>query len=326
MPEDADLGSPSATTSADVSVIVCTLDRPEPLAECLRAIWRQTVAPAEILVVTGSDASLPPGFAADFSEVRLVNAPGRNLSVSRNAGIREASCAIAAFCDDDAAPQRAWLQELLRPFSAPEVAAVGGTVYDAREVPARLDFVCGLIRPSGRQMRIRAPDIAGEARAPRGWFCNVCGCNFALRRQALLEIGGFDEFYEFAYEEADVAVRLFRAGWRVVHAPDAVVLHGMVPGGYREDDLINRNWHAEIKNQVYFGLKNGWGPAARPAVLARALARLVKLRLRWARAVREGQLAKAASGEYLRSARRGFLAGLRAGAFAKRKLPFARSR
>src|SRR5206468_9404632 len=49
-----DLARPAEGAAADLSVIVCTRDRPEALASCLSALVSQRRPPGEILVVDNS--------------------------------------------------------------------------------------------------------------------------------------------------------------------------------------------------------------------------------------------------------------------------------
>jgi len=52
------------------------------------------------------------------------------------------------------------------------------------------------------------------------------GNGLMLRRQAMQQVGTFDEGYLFyGPDDADYGMRLRRAGWRIAPAPDAVVLH-----------------------------------------------------------------------------------------------------
>ncbi|MEM7167426.1 MAG: glycosyltransferase family 2 protein [Planctomycetota bacterium] len=53
----------------------------------------------------------------------------------------------------------------------------------------------------------------------------VCGCAPMIRLDAWQSVGGFDERYFLYYEDVDVSLRLQAAGWRVLHAPAAVVEH-----------------------------------------------------------------------------------------------------
>ncbi len=306
-----------------VSVIVCTLDRPDYLIQCLSDLGEQTVLPNEIIIVSGSDASIPTGLKTTGRNIRIVSVTGRNISISRNAGLREATGQIVAFCDDDTRPAKDWMEKLIAAFVDPTVAGIGGVVYDSRQHPARLDFANGLIRFSGRQIRVRPETHVGTA-VPRGWYNNVCGCCCAFRRSSLMEIGGFDEFIEFAFEETDVCFRLARAGWCVVHAPEAKVLHGYAPGGHRDDDYLSRNWYAEIKNQVYCGLKNSPSHLSEARVILRGLARISKLHLRFGRAARQGHISPQQAKQFCQAMLRGLRRGIHAGYRGECQLPFAK--
>jgi glycogen(starch) synthase len=95
----------------------------------------------------------------------------------------------------------------------------------------------------------------------------------AFRRQALLEIGGFDEFYKYIAEETDVAVRLAQRGELMQPVRGAAVYH--VPASSRNRIIfqaVNRIWRLATRSQTYFSIKNGPGAGdSRRAILLRCL-------------------------------------------------------
>ncbi len=64
---------------------------------------------------------------------------------------------------------------------------------------------------------------------------SLIGAVMMVRREALEDVGGFDEDYFFFLEETDLAVRMRKAGWKVVHEPRARAVHlqGATAGAYR---------------------------------------------------------------------------------------------
>ena len=54
-----------------------------------------------------------------------------------------------------------------------------------------------------------------------------------VRRERLLELGGFDETFFMDFEDLDLCWRAWLRGWASVYVPDAVVRHrvGAVPDG-----------------------------------------------------------------------------------------------
>ena len=85
-------------------------------------------------------------------------------------------------------------------------------------------------RPTGTEVAFK-PTNGRRAFAGRipPWYVGH-GANVAVRRAALLEVGGFDEMlgagalFE-ACEDADITYRLLMAGWRAVYAGDALAYH-----------------------------------------------------------------------------------------------------
>jgi N-acetylglucosaminyl-diphospho-decaprenol L-rhamnosyltransferase len=68
----------------------------------------------------------------------------------------------------------------------------------------------------------------------------LIGACLLLRREALLEVLGFDEAFWLYGEEADLQRRLSRRGWSTVLAPTAVVTH---VGGASSAESLNRLRH-----------------------------------------------------------------------------------
>ncbi len=299
------------TRRSGVSVVVCTIGREGPLKACLEALDKQTLRALEIIVVLGPAEVDTEKLFAGRKEIKLVKIGQMNVSASRNAGVKEAAGEIIAFCDDDAIPEPDWLEQLVQAFEGQKVGGCGGKVLETRNEPPSVAFENGLVRLSGRQAAVRP--TRGSFNDPRGpWYNNVRGCNCAFRRSVLAEIGGFDEFIEFAYDEADVCVRLIYAGYWITHVPAAVVHHCRAAGGHRRNN-IERNWYAEIKNQLYFGLKNRRSPLTALRTILRVWLRSLALRFRFAASVRTGRIDRNQARLFGRDVSRGFLAGLKAG-------------
>jgi GT2 family glycosyltransferase len=131
----------------------------------------------------------------------------RGPAAARNLGWRKASAPIVAFTDDDTVPDRDWLRHALAAFT-PDVDALSGRI----EMPLCDD-------PTDYER-----DAAGLARA------EFVTANCCCRRALLLKLGGFDESFPLAWrEDSDLHFRLLETGARIVHAPEAVVVHPIRP-------------------------------------------------------------------------------------------------
>lgn len=174
---------------------------------------------------------------------RLDGFPGRVLAVegargpaaARNEGWRASDADWVAFLDDDVVPGPGWQDDLLRDL-------------------ARLD-----VRVAGSQGRVRVP--LPPDRPPTDWERNVAGletarwatADMAYRRAALERLGGFDERFPRAYrEDADLALRALRAGWRLVRGRRAVI-HPVGPAG----PLVSVRKQAGNADDVLMRAKHG---------------------------------------------------------------------
>lgn len=193
------------------SVIVCTRNRPEMLAESLAAIG-PTLRPDDELIVVDS-ASAPP---VVLDDVRVVRATVRGLSIARNLGVAHASKPFVVFTDDDCRPQSGWLDVLEAAFDAPDIGFVIGQVRaDVEDAYLPFDAV-----PRPRQTFAGPTDPIDLGH----------GACMAFRRDAYLASGGADDRMGagsrlLSAEDHDLFLRLLVAGWKGKYEPAALVLH-----------------------------------------------------------------------------------------------------
>ncbi|TNE70354.1 glycosyltransferase family 2 protein [bacterium] len=79
------------------------------------------------------------------------------------------------------------------------------------------------------------------------------GAALAIRKDVFLELGGFDESFEFHMEEIDLCWRLLRTGKRIVYVPDSVVYH---LGGGSLNALSPRKTYYNFRNNWWMLMKN----------------------------------------------------------------------
>ena len=188
------------------AVVVPTVGR-DALRQLLASLAAQTDDPEgwiahEVVVV---DDRKDPRSALDVAisphpgwEPRVLRSGGRGPAAARNAGWRATSSDWVVFLDDDVVLPPDWSRRL-----AADLAA------------------CGL-EVAGSQGRIDVP--LPSSRRPTDWERNTAGleraawatADMAYRRSALVAVDGFDERFPRAYrEDADLALRVRQAGWRL---------------------------------------------------------------------------------------------------------------
>lgn len=70
-----------------------------------------------------------------------------------------------------------------------------------------------------------------------------------LRREAYASVGGFDEDFHMYCEDVDLCLRLRLAGWQLVRADEAAVVHGAQRASH--SDLRHLAWHVRSLLQLW---------------------------------------------------------------------------
>jgi glycosyltransferase involved in cell wall biosynthesis/GT2 family glycosyltransferase len=214
-------------------VLICayTLDRLAVLSQALESVRAQSTPAHEIVLCVDHSPELLAEARRRWPDVRLVeNREEQGLSGARNSGVAECSGEVVAFLDDDALAAPDWLERLADAYRDPDVLGAGGTVRPAWVegkpgwFPPEFDWVVGCTHSGMPRQR--------EA------VRNLVGANMSLRRQALVELGGFRHelgrvgTIPAGCEETDLCIRVGQR-WpesKILYDPAAAVDH-FVPAG-----------------------------------------------------------------------------------------------
>lgn len=247
--------------SLSFSVVVSTLDRADSLAVLLQALESQTYPNFEVIVVVGPVRDHTLEVLARYEgRVRVLRCPRANLAQSHNIGLQAAKGDVVAFIDDDAVPCRRWLELLANVFENPLIEGTGGVVYLAHPFQPVIQFRLGIMSSLGEQIDVRSSwldHLVSDSNKGIRWFARTMGCNMAFRRKMLLEAGGFDEFYKYVAEEADLVFRLVSAGKLIFPLKGAPVYHLPASSRYRKSFSNVGKWWMQTRSMVYFAVKNG---------------------------------------------------------------------
>jgi GT2 family glycosyltransferase len=132
-----------------------------------------------------------------------------------------------------------WLENLKKPYADAAVGAVGGRVVNSEAEVAAADAAnVGRLLPNGSLTGNFAADTGREIKVD-----HLLGANMSYRRTAVEAVGGINEIYPgtSAREDSDLGLRMNRAGWHVVFAPEAVVDH--IAGDYAKGKRFDRRYH-----------------------------------------------------------------------------------
>ena len=208
--------------TAEVSIIIPTYRRDQVLVDTVRDLLALDPPPAEILVLDQTPEHTPDVAAAlrdwDFAgRIRWLRLPEPSIPRAMNRGLLEARQEIVLFLDDDIRPEPELLQAHLAAHREHDAALVAGRILqpwdEGKDFSAATQFHFAALQPA--------------------WIDEFMGCNFSVRRDVALALGGFDEnFVKVAYRfEAEFAHRLRRAGHRIYFEPAACLHHLKVSTG-----------------------------------------------------------------------------------------------
>ncbi|MDJ0395268.1 glycosyltransferase [Rhodococcus sp. G-MC3] len=220
-----------------ISVVVCTKDRIDHLRGALASVLSVDYPDFEVVVVdNASTTSATVDYVKALTDprVRVVSEPTAGLSRARNTGLRAARHSIVAFTDDDVAVDTRWLDAIARGFGRdPRVACVSGIVPSGEirtHAQAYFDRRVGWASSVTPRIYDLANPPADVPLFPFQVGMYGTGANFAVRRDRMFDLGGFDEALGVGSptnggEDLDMFFRVLMAGDKLVYEPASIVWH-----------------------------------------------------------------------------------------------------
>jgi glycosyltransferase involved in cell wall biosynthesis len=207
-----------------VTVCICTRDRGGSITSTLRSIAESSFEDFDVVIVDQSsdDVTEQAVRRTVESDTRFtyLRSSTRGLSTARNVALRNAQGTIIAFTDDDCEVSKTWLELFDIYFrDYPDVGQICGAVLSGPH-DSRLGFIPDY--PISALRRISSPW--------QKWRAGGILANMAFRAEVLRAVGPFDEVLSsgsplYSYEDGDMTYRVLKAGYTVLDAPDAYVIH-----------------------------------------------------------------------------------------------------
>ena len=243
------------TAIKPVTIVINTLNRAHLLKNTLQSLQYLDYENFEVVIVNGSSTDDTDNLLKTWQDkIKIGKCLEANISKSRNIGIAMSSGDFIAFIDDDAIPEPEWLSQAVAAFESDEIAAVGGKVFDRTGYAFQYEYA-NADRLGNGKWKLTKPSphycfpMAFE-------FPYLQGTNAIFRRHLLLEIGGFDEEFEYYLDETDVCLRLMDAGYVIRQLSNAFVHHKFAPSQIRSDRVVLNHFAAE-KSKIYFSNRHG---------------------------------------------------------------------
>jgi N-acetylglucosaminyl-diphospho-decaprenol L-rhamnosyltransferase len=237
-----------------VRVVVVTYSPGDFLSDFLRSLPEASSTPVAVTVVDNGSTDGSVERVRAHPGVELVESgSNRGYGGAANLGFAHATEEWVLVVNPDIQFDPGAIDELLAvaerwPRSGalgPRIHTADGMLYpSARDLPslgrgighAALGWVWPSNPWTASYRRERGTPVEGVV----GWLSGAC---LLLRREAFTAVGGFDEGYFMYFEDTDLCERLSAAGWDIVYAPSATVVHHGGHATSRNLDVMSKAHH-----------------------------------------------------------------------------------
>ncbi len=173
-----------------VSIVICTLNRCCSLEKTLKSLNQINYQYFEVIIIDSSDDESTWKMVDDLDwdfPIQIFRSPVKNISISRNLGTQKSSGKIVAFIDDDAIPERDWLDKLLATYTlkGDKCAGVGGSVKDMTKANLPWQYYQGMTNIISHTIPIRLGKVPNHNQPQGFWYNGMMGTNSSYRKELL---------------------------------------------------------------------------------------------------------------------------------------------
>jgi glycosyltransferase involved in cell wall biosynthesis len=219
--------SPPDSTDVSIAVVIPLYDGGQYIRQAIESILRQSLAPTEIVVVDDGSTDDGPTIVEELARrhpITLLRKPNGGQSSARNFGIARAGSSLIALLDQDDIWYPDHLERLVQPFLRHRTVELGWTYSNLDEIDEQGRLVTRSILhwlPAQHPKR----DLSGAL----GSDMFILPSASLLSRKAFEAVGCFDERL-LGYEDDDLFLRMFRAGYDNVYLDQALSQWRLFPG------------------------------------------------------------------------------------------------
>jgi GT2 family glycosyltransferase/glycosyltransferase involved in cell wall biosynthesis len=249
----------STRPAADVSVVVVSFNTRELTRRCLEHLALQEQPRLQTIVVdNGSTDGSVEMIRERFPEVELVELDENiGFGPANNVGFERCRGRYVLLLNSDAFLAKNALSELVAALTRHAAAgAVGARLLNPDgslqrsawpfPTPWRAMLEALLLHRPLRRLGL-IEDLGTWAHDYERPVDYVIGACVLLRREALAEIGGFDEAFWLYAEETDLEKRLAARGWSVIFTPAAVATHVGSASSRESEQRLRRFYSGQLR-------------------------------------------------------------------------------
>jgi GT2 family glycosyltransferase len=242
-----------------ITVIIVNYRRNETIDNCLKALSKQTFVDFEVVVIDNGSVSASADQIEESIEIYGLAKIVKLIAMDMNLGfaggnvegLKYASGQYVALLNNDAEPERGWLEDLVRAIETyPDVAVCASRliVYKTDVVDSAGDGFCRSLQGFKRCEGKETKEFSEQE-----FIFGACAGAALYRRTMLDDIGFFDEDFFLIHEDTDLNFRAQLAGWKVLYVPTALVYHKVRSSIVDMSDIAV--YHT-IRNRDFVRIKN----------------------------------------------------------------------
>jgi len=204
-----------------VSVVMVNLDGDPFIYQALESLQAQSFKDFEVIVVdNGSGDGSPEKIRGRFPRFKIIELGGnKGFAYACIKGWKESQGEEIAVLNNDAIADPDWLREMVAGLdSDPRIGMVAGKVINKKSGKIESG---GIYPARNGLVYLFKPEKENEPAEVFG----ACGVAGLYRGKMLRELGFYPEDFFIYYEDADLAYRAQRAGWKAIYCPGASVNH-----------------------------------------------------------------------------------------------------
>ncbi|WP_292490768.1 glycosyltransferase family 2 protein [Methanoculleus sp. 10] len=239
----------------NLSVIIPTRNRSSLLEKAIQSLIAQTYSSDDFEVIiidngsTDGTKDIVESYKAKIPHLIYAYETSPGLHVGRHAGLRIARGDILVYADDDIEAFPTWLEGIAESFEDPSVALVGGNNLPRYETspPPWVELLWSSTSFGRANGMYSILDFGSAIQEISPYY--VWGCNFSIRKEVLLKVGGFhpdgmpDEFLRYRGDgESAISQAVLNTGYKTVFNPKASVYHFVSAKRMTTDYIYKRGY------------------------------------------------------------------------------------
>lgn len=253
---------PNLSTGPELSIVILTHNNIDYTITCLESLFRTLTVEAEVIVVDNASDDDTIIYLENLgSRIKLIQNPENySFSKANNIGAGQAKGNYLLFLNNDVELLPGWCDFLLSHFERnPETGVQGAKLLYPNGQIQHAGIVFGKVG-HGQSMHYHIY-LTHDREAPEvnktREFQMVTGAMIAIRRGLFNEVGGFDEQYQFGYEDMDICLKAKQQGFNTIYNHEVEAYHyesitKKSEGLFKFESFLRNPDGMDAKNNEYF--------------------------------------------------------------------------